>query len=134
MTPQTPETFSALNGSLMKMMEWNRGRVEELIRKTREEQLRFVNRRLEQNAKTLESMRNCQGLSGLWSVEQDWFVNAARDYAQGTEKLGGIIWDMAERGIKESTDEAHASSVAIQSAVRSDAQKAREAKERHAAE
>lgn len=135
MTPATSETFSTLNGSLVKMMEWNRGRFEELFRKTHEEQLRFVNRRLEQTAKTLQNMRNCQGLSGLLSVEQDWLVSTARDYAEETEKLSGLFWDMAQRGVKEATEEAQASTTALQSAVRSDTQKAvRESKERHAAE
>src|SRR5258706_15051067 len=98
MTSAFSDTFSTLNGSFAKMLDWNRTFVEKTLRTTQEESLRFINRRLERNARTLESLRNSQGLSGLIAAEQDWLVSAARDYVEGTETLSGIFLELAATG------------------------------------
>ena len=106
MTSAFSETLTTLNGSFAKMIDWNRSLVEKTLRTTREESLRFVNRRLERNAKTLESLRDSQGLSGLIAAEQDWLICAARDYVEGTEKFGEILLELAANGAREAaTDE-----------------------------
>jgi hypothetical protein len=105
MTSAFSETLTTLNGSFAKMIDWNRSLVEKTLRTTREESLRFVNRRLERNAKTLESLRDSQGLSGLIAAEQDWLVCAARDYVEGTEKFGEILLELAANGAREAATE-----------------------------
>jgi len=56
------------------MIDWNRS----LMAKAQEESLRFINRRLEHNTKTLESLRESKGLSEVIAAEQDWLASAAR--------------------------------------------------------
>ena len=80
MTSAFSETFSMLNGTFAKMIDRNRSLAEKTLRTSQEESLRFINRRLERNAKTLESLRDSQGLSGLIAAEQDWLVCAARSW------------------------------------------------------
>ena len=101
MTSAFSETFTTLNGTFAKMIDWNRSLAEKTLRTTQEESLRFINRRLERNAKTLESLKNSQGLSGLIAAEQDWLVCAARDYVEGTEKFGEILLDLAANGARD---------------------------------
>src|SRR5207244_2731089 len=105
MTSAFSDTFSTLNGSFVKMIEWNRSLVEKTLRTTQEESLRFINRRLERNARTLESLRESQGLSGLIAAEQDWLVSAARDYVEGTEKFGGMLLELATNGARNVAEE-----------------------------
>lgn len=105
MTSAFSETFSTLNGTFAKMIDRNRSLVEKTMRTTQEESLRFINRRLERNAKTLESLRDSRGLGELITAEQDWLVCAARDYVEGTEKFGEILLDLAANGARDAATE-----------------------------
>jgi hypothetical protein len=137
MTSAFSDTFSTLNGSFSKMIDWNRSFVEKTLRTTQEESLRFINRRLERNARTLENLRNSQGLSGLIAAEQDWFVCAARDYVEGTEKLSGILLELAATGTKEVVEEGRAATETFRGATQEAATRTRRAaenSERQAAE
>lgn len=137
MTTAFSETFSTLNGSFAKMIERNRTIMEKTLRTTQEESLRFINRRLERNAKTLESLRDSQGLSGLFAAEQDWLVSAARDYVEGTEKFGGILLELAANGARDVAAEGRSAAesfrIATQESI-SRSRRATETVERQAAE
>jgi hypothetical protein len=132
MATATTETFSALNNSLVKMFDWNRALVENTLRRTHEESLRFINHRLEQNARVLESMRDSQGVSGLIAAEHEWFTDTARDYIEQTEKLGGLLLELATSSARNAANEGKASTESIREAVHRDMEKAQNAQRRAA--
>jgi hypothetical protein len=137
MTSAFSDTFSSINGSFAKMIDMNRSLIEKTLRTTQEESLRFINRRLERNARTLENLRDSQGLSGLIAAEQDWLVSAARDYMEGTEKFGGILLDLAANGARSAAEESRTATETFRTAAQETATKARravESSERQAAE
>jgi hypothetical protein len=122
MTSAFSDTFNTLNGSFAKMIDWNRSLMEKTLRTTQEESLRFINRRLERNAKTLESLRDSQGLSGLIAAEQDWLVGAARDYVEGTQKFSGMLFELAANGARNVAEEGRSAAESFRSATSSAAQ------------
>jgi len=128
------ETLATMNGSFVKMMEWNRDKFEEIFRKAHEEQLRFVNKRLERTSRALESLRDCQGLSGLIATEQQWIVDTARDYFENAERFGSIFRDMAQKNADEASHGIQSAQSDFRKAVKSDGEKAREAGRQAAAE
>lgn len=127
------QTLSTLSGSFLKLMERNREKLEEIVRKTHEEQLRFVNRRLECTGHALESMRDCHGLSGLIAAEQQWMLDMTRDYIEGAERFGGMFREIAERGADELTQGMETATSELQSATREGTRNAREKSDLHAA-
>jgi hypothetical protein len=129
MTSAFSDTLSTINGSFVRMIELNRSLMEKTLRTTQEESLRFINRRLERNAKTLENLRDSQGLSGLIAAEQDWIVGAARDYVEGTEKFSGLLLELATKGARNASEEGRAASESFRSAAQDAGPKARRAAE-----
>jgi hypothetical protein len=117
MTSAFSDTFSTLNGSIAKMIDWNRSLMEKTLRQTQEESLRFINRRLERNVKALESLRDSQGLSGIIAAEQDWLVCTARDYVEGTEKFGGMLLELATNGARNVAEEGRTAAESFRSAT-----------------
>ena len=128
------ETLATWNGSFLKAMEWNRDKFEEVFRKAHEEQLRFINKRLERTSRTLESLKDCHGLSGLIATEQQWFVDTARDYFENAERFTGIFRELAEKNSAEASQGMQSAQSDFRKAVKSDAEKAREAGRQAAAE
>lgn len=137
MTSAFTETFTTLNESFAKMIDRNRSLVERTLRTTQEESLRFINRRLERNAKTLENLRDSQGLKGLITAEQDWLVCAARDYVEGTEKFGEIMLELAANGARDAATEGRSAVEAFRAVGHESVSRARrgaEGSQRQAAE
>lgn len=130
------DTFSTLNGSFVRMLDWNRSMFEKTWRATHEESLRFINRRLEHNARALQNLRDVQGVSGLFAAEQDWLVDAARDYVETGEKLRGRFLELATSGAQEAAEQGRAASESFRSAaeVADKSRRAAEAAQRQAAE
>lgn len=128
------ETLATMNGSFVKMMEWNRDKFEEIFKKAHEEQLRFINKRLERTSRTLENLRDCQGLSGLIATEQQWIVDTARDYFENAERFSGIFRELAEKNAGEVSQGVETAKADFRKAAKSDAEKAREAGRQAAAE
>jgi hypothetical protein len=128
------ETLASLNGSFIKMMEWNRDKFEEMFKKAHEEQLRFVSKRLERTGRALESLRECQGISGLIATEQQWIVDTARDYFENAERFGGIFRELAQKNADETSQGVQSAQADFRKAARGDAEKARETSRQAAAE
>src|SRR5215469_30362 len=137
MTSAINDTFNTLNGSFVRMLDWNRAMFEKTWRATHEESLRFINRRLEHNARALQTLRDVQGVSGLFAAEQDWLVDAARDYVETGEKLRGRLFELATSGVQEAAEQGRAASKSFRSSVSEAVDKTRrsaEAAQRQAAE
>jgi hypothetical protein len=137
MTSAITDTFNTLNGSFVRMLDWNRSMFEKTWRATHEESLQFINRRLEHNARALQNLRDVQGVSGLFAAEQDWLVDAARDYVETSEKLRGRFFELATSGVQEAAEQGRAATESFRSAASEIADKSRrstEAAQRQAAE
>lgn len=137
MTSAFTDTFSTLNGSFVRMLDWNRSFFEKTLRASQEESLRFINRRLERNQRMLESIRESQGVSGLIAAEQDWLIDAARDYVETSEKLRGRFFELATSGVQEAAEQGKTAAESFRSAATELADKTRrtaEAAQRQAAE
>jgi hypothetical protein len=97
-------TLTALNDSFLKMLEHNRTIFEKMMLAMQEESLRFVNLRMEHTSKALQNSRDCHGLPGLLTVQHDWLVDAARDYAEESKRFGDVMRDIAAERTNEFAD------------------------------
>jgi 2',3'-cyclic-nucleotide 2'-phosphodiesterase (5'-nucleotidase family) len=98
-TDQAAEAISGVNSSLMKAFDQNRTIVQQLMRAMQEESLRFVSLRFEHTTRAIERSRDMQGLSGLITLQQDWLMDAARDFAEFNKRFGEVLHEVAEHGV-----------------------------------
>jgi polysaccharide deacetylase 2 family uncharacterized protein YibQ len=96
---QAIEAVSGVNNSLMKAFDQNRSIMQQLMRAMQEESLRFVNLRFEHTTRAIERSRDLQGLSGLITLQQDWLMDAARDFAEFNKRFGEVLHEVAEHGV-----------------------------------
>lgn len=137
MTTALSDTFNTFNGSFVRLLDYNRSLVEKTLRVTQEESLRFINRRLERNARILENLREKESLTELIAAEQDWLADAARDYMETSEKLRGRLFELATSGIKEASEQGQSAAETFRGATAEVAAKTRrnvEAAQKQAAE
>ncbi|HEX4158720.1 MAG TPA: phasin family protein [Rhizomicrobium sp.] len=92
------EAFDVFGGPMARLMEQNWSIFQKMMHAMREESLHFVNRRLEQTTQAIESSKDCDGISDLLAVQQEWMVNLARDYAEQTKRFAELVRDLAEDG------------------------------------
>ena len=85
-------------GPMARLMEQNWSIFQKMMHVVREESVEFVNRRLEQTSQAIESSRDCNGLPGLFAVQQEWVINFARDYAEQTKRFAERMRDLADDG------------------------------------
>jgi hypothetical protein len=126
MTSAITDNFS---GSFVRMLDWNRAMFEKSWRATHEESLRFINRRLEHNARALQSMRDIQGMPALFAAEQDWFVDAARDYVETGEKIRGRLFELATSTVQEAAEHGRSTAESFRASANEVADKAKRAAE-----
>jgi hypothetical protein len=69
-----------------------------------EESLNLVNRRLEHTSHAIENSRDHQGFSGLLSVQQEWMLDFARDYAEHGKRVVDIMRGAGEDGASRVTE------------------------------
>lgn len=98
------ESMMAVNSSFMKAFDQNRSIMQHLMRAMQEESLRFVNMRFEHTSRAIERSRELQGMAGLISLQQDWFMDAARDFAEFNKRCGEALHEVAEHGIENMQD------------------------------
>ena len=92
------DAFDLFGGPMARLMDQNWAIFQKMMHAMREESLEFVNRRLEQTSHTIESSRDCDGISDLLAVQQDWMITFARDYAEQTRRFAELMRDVAENG------------------------------------
>jgi hypothetical protein len=102
----TGAAFDAVSGSFVKMLEHNRHVFEKMVLALQEESLRFVNLRLEHTSKAIQNSRDCQGLTGLFGAQHEWLMDAARDYAAESQRVGDVMREIAAEGASEVTEAA----------------------------
>lgn len=132
------DNFAPFMGPLMKLMDQNRALLEKSVRMVHEESLQFVNRRLERNAHALEQLKDCQGLSGLLTIEQEWLADSLRDYLEQSQKIAQTFFQMTEEETTNAREAGRAASrasgaMAMRTDGRPDGERHRKAPESRAA-
>jgi len=89
------DTASSVHSSFSRMFEQNRQIFEDMMRATQEESLRFVNRRLERTSQSLEACMQCDGISDMMRVQQEWLLRLTEDYVTETQRFSNILRDVA---------------------------------------
>jgi hypothetical protein len=92
------ESFDLFGGPVTRLMDQNWTIFQKLMHAMREESVDFVNRRLEQTSQAIENSRDCNRISDLLSVQQEWMLNFARDYVEQTKRFGELVRDLAQDG------------------------------------
>jgi len=90
------KAFDAFNGPLVRALDQNRQIFERMVHAMQEESLKFVNRRLEHTSRAIEGARECQGVSGLLAVHQEFLMDMAFDYANQTRRFAEIMHEMTD--------------------------------------
>ena len=83
---------------MARVMEHNRTMLQKMMHAVQEESLKFVNRRLEHTSHAIENSRDCQGVSDLLAIQQEWILDFARDYAGHTRRFAELMGELAEDG------------------------------------
>jgi hypothetical protein len=94
-------TIAIFNGSLANAMNHNRTLFEQGVRAWHEEALRFINRRLEENAHAIESCQECDNLADLLALQQKWVAQAALDLFDESMRMGETM----QKLVTEKTEE-----------------------------
>ncbi|HTT82045.1 MAG TPA: hypothetical protein VMF67_01040 [Rhizomicrobium sp.] len=92
------DPFDLFGTPMARLMDQNWSMLQKMMHAMREESLHFVNRRLEQTSHAIESSRDCDGISDLLAIQQEWMINVARDYADQTRRFAELMRDMTENG------------------------------------
>jgi len=97
------ESLDVFSGPMARLMDHNWSMFQKMMQAVREESFGFVNRRLEQTSQAIENSRDCNGLSDIFAIQQEWMVNFARDYAEQTKRFAELVRDLAEDGTSNLT-------------------------------
>jgi hypothetical protein len=98
------DTLANVNTTVIKAIDQNRAIAQTLMRAMHEESLRFMNMRLEHTTRAFERSRECQGISAFLSLQQDWFLDVARDYAELNKRFSDVLHDVTEQSVNGATD------------------------------
>src|ERR1700678_219257 len=104
MTDHARDTLTTVNNSLMKALEQNRVITQNLVKSMQEESLRFMNTRLEHTSRSFEKSRECQGIGQLITLQHDWLMDVARDYAELNKRFGEVLREMTEQTAEHASD------------------------------
>ena len=100
MTDHARDAFATVNNSLMKAIDQNRVITQNLLKAMQDESVRFMNTRLEHTTRTFEKSRECQGLTQLMSLQHDWLMDIAKDYAELNKRFGEVFHEMTEQSVE----------------------------------
>jgi hypothetical protein len=71
------------------------------MRSLQEESMRFLTRRMEDNAKAAKEIVACRSFPDLLAVQQKWFADTARAYGEEWLRCGELVTEMLEESGKE---------------------------------
>jgi hypothetical protein len=94
-------TLAIFNGSLANAMNHNRTLFEHTMRAWHQEALRFINRRLEENANAIEGCQDCDNLADLLALQQKWLAQAALDFYDESVRAGEAMRKLATENSEE---------------------------------
>jgi uncharacterized protein HemX len=65
------------------------------------ESVRFVNQRLEDNMKAVETFASCKNLPDLFAAQQKWFADMTRAYTAEWQRYGEMMTEMARENTED---------------------------------
>jgi hypothetical protein len=71
------------------------------VRTLQEEGMRFLSRRMEDNAKAAKEMAACRNVPDLLLAQQKWFADTARAYGEEWVRCSELVTEMLEENGKE---------------------------------
>jgi hypothetical protein len=66
--------------------------------------LRFMNMRLEHTSRAFERSRECQGIQAFFTLQHDWLMDIARDYAELNKRFGEVFHEVTEQSTEHASD------------------------------
>jgi len=66
------------------------------VRTFQEEGMRFFNRRMEDNAKTMRAFAACRTLPDVFAAQQKWFADMTRTYSEEWTRYGELVNGLVE--------------------------------------
>ena len=85
------KAVSQLSESMAHTAESHRALVQEMSQFAKDENLRFINLRLERNGQALDKLQNCSGIPGLLGVQQEWLRDFVQDYMGHNMRVAGAL-------------------------------------------
>ena len=85
------KAVSQLSESMAHTAESHRALVQEMSQFAKDENLRFINLRLERNGQVLDKLQNCSGIPGLLGVQQEWLRDFVQDYMGHNMRVAGAL-------------------------------------------
>ncbi len=98
LTENATNAFATVNTSLIRAIDRNRTIVQNWMRAIQEESLRFMNMQLEHATQAIERSRECEDISALITLQHDWLMDIARDYADLNKRFGDVLHELTEHG------------------------------------
>lgn len=102
MVEQTPDmsapiqAASALTASLTEAVHKNRLLIEQMAQFTRNESLRFFQRRMEQDTAAMSKLQDAHGIGAIIGVQQEWLRGLFQDYAGQNMRIAGLVHDLTQ--------------------------------------
>jgi hypothetical protein len=109
--PHPSETGAAkavtqLGESLAQTAQSHRALFQEMTVFAKDESLRFANLRLERNGTALDKLQHCQGVPGLFGVQQEWLRDLMQDYIDQQMRLAGALRGLTQNAMASATEAA----------------------------
>jgi hypothetical protein len=98
----TPATmFTTLLNGPVGAMERGANIFGKSVRTLQEESMRFLSRRMEDNAKAAKEIAACRSVPDLLVAQQKWFADTARAYGEEWVRCNELVTEMLEENGKE---------------------------------
>jgi Phasin protein len=103
--PEGNPFHQALDAPLVKALGQGASVFGRSVNTFQQEGMRFMTRRLEQNAKAIKEFGACKSLPDLLSAQQRWFAETARAYSEELAKCGELMTEVLhENGVDANDD------------------------------
>lgn len=85
------KAVSQLSESMAHTAESHRALIQEMTQFAKDENLRFINLRLERNGQALDKLQNCSGVPGMIGVQQEWLRDFVQDYMGHNMRIASAL-------------------------------------------
>jgi hypothetical protein len=92
---------SALNTPIAEAMGHGASVFGRTVNTFQQEGMRFMTRRIEQNAKAIEQFGACKSLPDLLSAQQHWFAEMTRAYSEELARYGELMTEALHEAVSQ---------------------------------
>jgi hypothetical protein len=100
------KAVTQLGESLAQTAQSHRALFEEMAVFAKDEGLRFANLRLERNGAALDKLQHCQGVPGVFGVQQEWLRDLMQDYIGQQMRLAGAFRGLTQNAMASAAEAA----------------------------